>query len=121
VILKHYLTIQTDPPRQIHYRSAGDSSKQPIVLLHPSPVSSAFMQPLMELFAPDCCVYAWDTPGYGQSDPLPEDATDLAPYVAALDNFIDGLGLHKPLIYGSATGPKLLLNMPRCTVINRKG
>jgi pimeloyl-ACP methyl ester carboxylesterase len=98
---------------QIHYRySSPASSGRTIVLLHPSPMSSVFMQPIMQLLSDTYSVIAWDTPGYGQSDPLPahlDSSDDLMPYVEALQQFLTTLEIEKPIIYGSATGAQIAI------------
>ncbi|OFA29861.1 alpha/beta hydrolase [Glaciecola punicea] len=92
---------------QLHYRSQGAGAD--VVLLHPSPLSCEFMQPIMDLLSDDCRVYALDTPGYGQSDPLPQSCKGLSGYVEALHQFIVALELKTPLIYGSATGAQIAI------------
>jgi pimeloyl-ACP methyl ester carboxylesterase len=105
--LKHYVTLNNGSPWQIHYRSQGQG--KPVILLHPSPLSSNFMLPMMNLLAENNQVFAWDAPGYGQSDPLPENGGGLAPYVDALKLFIDALNLKDAVIYGSATGAQIAI------------
>lgn len=94
---------------QIHYREHG--SGPPCVMLHPSPMSSAMLVPTMHSVAPMARCIAWDTPGYGYSDPLPQgtDVEDLSPYVAALHAFVCALELDRPVIYGSATGAQIAI------------
>lgn len=104
---RNYVTIPTPTPWQIHYRSQGQG--RPVILLHPSPLSSTFMQPIMNVLAEHHHVIAWDTPGYGQSDPLPENDGSLKPYVTALKLFIDELKLEKAVLYGSATGAQIAI------------
>ena len=96
---------------QTHYRSDGSGS--PLILLHPSPLSSAFMTPLIELFSNEVQVLAPDTPGYGQSDPLPRPGDDLAPYVDWLRRVMDALGLQSAGVYGSATGAQIAIQFAR--------
>lgn len=105
--LKHYVTLNKPSPWQIHYRSQGQGHS--VILLHPSPLSSSFMQPIMNVLSENHRVIAWDTPGYGQSDPLPENDGSLSPYVEALKLFIDELGLKDAVIYGSATGAQIAI------------
>ena len=108
---RNYVTLGEDRQGgaawQIHYREAGAGT--PVVLLHPSPLSSGFMEPLITLFAKRARAIAWDTPGYGQSDPLPGSGEGLRPYVEALHAFISALGVEKPVIYGSATGAQIAI------------
>ena len=92
---------------QIHYRSAGQG--EPIVMLHPSPLSSASLAPMIDTLSGQAHCIAWDTPGYGYSDPLPASwsGDGLDPYVEALRCFLDSLELRSPLVYGSATGAQI--------------
>ena len=91
----------------IHYRVAG--SGPPLFLLHPSPLSSAFMEPLMRRLAGRVTAIAPDTPGFGDSDPIAGDVPDLAPYVEAMIGLRSALGLDKVAVYGSATGAQIAI------------
>jgi len=91
--------------RQVHYRVAGHGA--PVVMLHPSPLSSAAVLPVAQGLARHFRVYALDTPGYGLSDPLPVAATSLDEYVAALAETLDALGLGRICLYGAATGAQV--------------
>ena len=96
---------------QVHYRESGNGF--PVLLLHPSPLSSKFMEPLIKLFSHHSRAIAWDTPGYGQSDQLPHRESSLSPYVSALHDFISALNLDRPIIYGSATGAQIAIEYGR--------
>ena len=89
----------------LHYRVAG--AGPPLFLLHPSPLSSAFMVPLMQRLAGQATLIAPDTPGFGASDPLPGPITDLAPCVRAMEGLRAALGLARVGVYGSATGAQI--------------
>ena len=91
----------------LHYRVAGGGP--PLFLLHPSPHSSAFMQPLMRRLAGRVTVIAPDTPGFGASDPSAAGSTDLAPYVQAMIALRQALGLRRAGVYGSATGAQIAI------------
>ncbi len=97
--------------QQTHYRVSG--SGPPLILLHPSPLSSAFMAPLIELFGGMARVFAPDTPGYGASDPLPDPGTDLSAYVDWLRRFMHSKELSSAGIYGSATGAQIAIQFAR--------
>jgi pimeloyl-ACP methyl ester carboxylesterase len=92
---------------QLHYRTAG--SGPPVIMLHPSPLSGRFCVPLGLRLAKNFTVYAVDTPGYGQSDPLPGEPAQpaLEDYVAPLRDFMDALGIRKAVVYGNATGAEI--------------
>lgn len=92
---------------QTHYRRAGSGA--PLLLLHPSPMSSGFMQPLIDNLCDLADVIAPDTPGYGNSDPLPNPSDDLSAYVQWLGDFIQTLGFDRVGLYGSATGAQIAI------------
>jgi len=95
----------------LHYRVSGEGP--PLFLLHPSPLSSAFMAPLMRRLAPRVTAIAPDTPGFGESDALAAWASEpnvgLAPYVQAMIALRRALGLKRVAVYGSATGAQIAL------------
>ena len=62
--------VQLADGRQTHYRRAG--AGEPLILLHPSPLSSTWLEPVIEAVRGRVDAIAPDTPGYGASDPLPE-------------------------------------------------
>lgn len=88
--------------RLIGYRRFGAGPA--VVLLHASPRSSAAMLPLGLRLADRFTVFAFDTPGFGWSDPLPFDRADARDYAAALIEGFDALGLDRVPVYGSHTG-----------------
>jgi len=111
-MLKHYASLDYEGRvQQTHYRASGSGA--PLILLHPSPLSSTFMEPLIKLFEGMVTVIAPDTPGYGASDPLPEPALDLSAYVDWLRRFMESKGLQSAGIYGSATGAQIAVQFAR--------
>ncbi|QHJ13854.1 Haloalkane dehalogenase [Paraglaciecola mesophila] len=133
-VLKHYVTLGGDAPWQLHYRSQGADHLPVVVLLHASPMSSAIMLPIMSALSDSFKVIALDTPGYGQSDPLPQfkgaqlptdrdekPDSSLTPYVQALNEFINALGLKQPLLYGSATGAQIAIEYAKAHPSSIKG
>lgn len=99
---------------QIHYRAMGEGS--PVFLLHASPLSSAFMVGQLQALADaGHRAIALDTPGYGQSDPLPAPPKSLEDYARAFLAGIDALGIDRFGLYGTATGAQLALALARYT------
>ncbi|WP_428149674.1 alpha/beta fold hydrolase [Brevundimonas sp.] len=89
----------------VHYRAAGSG---PLVLaLHESPRSSLSMLPVIEALAGSYRVIAPDTPGYGLSDPLPEDAPSLDDFLDVIAGLLDALGVDRVALYGAHTGAAL--------------
>jgi len=103
------------PGAQLHYRMLGDGP--PVFLLHASPLSSAFMMgQLQALAAAGHRAVALDTPGYGQSDPLPATPQSLTDYAHAFLAGIDAMGgidTRRFALYGTATGAQLALALAR--------
>ena len=91
----------------LHYRVAG--SGPPLFLLHPSPLSSAFMEPLMQRLAGQATLVAPDTPGFGDSDAIGAETLSLDPYVNAMIALRRALGLDQVAVYGSATGAQIAI------------
>lgn len=89
---------------KIHIREAG-SGPVPVVLLHGNCSSSAFYDDLMLALGPAYRAIAPDLRGYGQTEPLPVDATrgcgDWADDLAAL---ADALGLERFHLAGWSMG-----------------
>ncbi|MEM7283379.1 MAG: alpha/beta fold hydrolase [Pseudomonadota bacterium] len=103
-----YVNIGTQSePIQLHFRMQG--SGPAVVFLHPSPMSSVSMMPMVKRASDKVTAIALDTPGYGYSDDLPDAVNDLSPYVHALDKFRQGLGLETLGLYGSATGAQIAI------------
>ena len=89
----------------LHYRVAG--SGPPLFALHPSPLDSSFLAPLMQRLAARATIIAPDSPGFGASDPLPGPINDLGPCVRAMAALREALGLDRVGVYGSATGAQI--------------
>jgi pimeloyl-ACP methyl ester carboxylesterase len=93
--------------RLVHMASAG--SGPVVALLHESPRSYAALLPLMEMLAPRRTVLAFDTPGFGQSEPLAIARPDLADFGDALVATLAALGLRGVPVYGTHTGSGIAL------------
>ncbi|WP_454689868.1 alpha/beta fold hydrolase [Achromobacter aloeverae] len=92
------------PHGQIHYAVAGQGA--PVVLIAPSKRSSRVHADLIPLLARRYRVLSPDNYGYGNSDPLPPDATIdmLAEGVMAS---LDAIGEKRAHFYGLHTGNKI--------------
>lgn len=110
MITRHILTILSPgdmPPRKVHYRRCG--SGPVLLMVHQSPRSSAEYERLMGEWGAHFTCIAPDTPGYGQSDPLP-GLPEIAEFADALCAFLDGLGVNRCLAYGVHSGSMILIN-----------
>jgi pimeloyl-ACP methyl ester carboxylesterase len=108
-ITKHFLPLADG--RQVHYRRAG--SGPPLIIMHPSPNSSASMTSAISAFAPLFTCIALDTPGYGISDDIVADPTELWGYADALADILDALGIQRTCVYGAATGAQIGVQFAR--------
>jgi pimeloyl-ACP methyl ester carboxylesterase len=97
--------------RQYHYHTAG--SGPPVVLLHPSPLSSRVVLPIAAALARHYRVYAIDTPGYGLSDAPETRPASLDDYLDGFAAAFDALGLGRICLYGAATGAQFAIAFAR--------
>lgn len=88
--------------RAVAYREAGTGA--PLVLLHGIGNQSGSWVQQLESLAGRHRLVAWDAPGYGGSDPLPQEAPVAADYARALAALLDALGLERATLVGSSLG-----------------
>ncbi len=107
-ITRHYLTIGSGASaRRVHYRRAG---KGPLLLMvHQSPRSSGEYEELMQQWGAHFTCIAPDTPGFGQSEPLPQAVPDINDYADALVGLLDALGIDRIPAYGFHSGAIILI------------
>ncbi len=92
--------------RLVHYARGGTGPA--VAMLHGSPQSHRALLPLARRLAADFTVFAFDTPGYGASDPLPE-GSGIAAFGDALAATLQALGLGPVPVYGTHTGASIAL------------
>lgn len=97
---------------QVHYWHAGDAGPA-CVFFHESPLSGAAYQAALPHLGASLRAYAFDTPGYGLSDPPPEDRFEIPDYAARLLQAIDALGLDHFAVAGVHTGASLAIEVAR--------
>lgn len=105
MITRHILTIP-GTGRRVHYRRCG--SGPVVVLVHQSPRSGAEYAPLMRKWASHFTCIAPDSPGFGQSDPLP-GTPENEDFADALAEFLRVLGVETCGAYGFHTGAATLI------------
>lgn len=106
-IFRHFVRVGN---RRVHYRRAGTGPT--LLMVHQSPRSSAEYEPLMKQWAQHFTCIAPDTPGFGQSDPLP-GVPEIADFSQALIELLDALGIDKTAAYGFHSGGIILVNAAR--------
>ena len=95
--------------RRVHYRWAGDGP--PVVMLHGSPGDSEMFTAEITAFARDYTAIAFDTPGFGLSEPLPEEGISVTALAGATAAAMAALGLPPCRVYGSHTGAAIGLEL----------
>lgn len=95
---------------QVHYRTVGIGGR-PLIMLHSNPTSARALEPLMRRMGEDRRVIAPDTPGFGDSDPLPVAQPEIHDFAAAVGSAIDRLGFERVDLYGTHTGANIALEL----------
>ena len=108
-ILRRYITLPDG--QQLHLHEAGSGSA--VVLLHASPLNAGFLAPQITALAAGHHAMALDTPGYGQSDPLPVPAQSIDDYARRMLEALSADGHQTFAVYGTATGAQIGLAMAR--------
>lgn len=113
MITRHFVDVRNADGslRRVHYRCAG--AGPPLLMVHQSPRSSAEYIPLIERWAEHFTIYAPDTPGFGDSEPLPHDRPECEDYADAVIAFLDALGLGHVAAYGFHSGAIILVTAAR--------
>jgi pimeloyl-ACP methyl ester carboxylesterase len=89
----------------IAYRESGYDNERVLVLLHGvSSLAASWAPQFVSLPSRGFRVIAWDAPGYGGSDALPQEAPEPADYAAALQSFVDAIGLKRFFLLGHSFG-----------------
>ena len=103
MITRHYIDVG---PRRVHYRRCGNGPA--LLMVHQSPRSSKEYDALMRDWGQHFTCIAPDSPGFGQSDPLPGTPTidDFADANIAL---LDALGVDRVHAYGFHSGGIILV------------
>ncbi len=103
-ITRHYVEVRG---RRVHYRRCG--SGPPVVMLHESPRSSEALLPLMAYRPIHLTMLALDTPGCGNSEPLPHPQPEAADYADFLAETLQALGIERAVLYGTHTGAAIAM------------
>ncbi|ANU06388.1 alpha/beta fold hydrolase [Paraurantiacibacter namhicola] len=106
-ITRHMLTLPGSG-RRVHYRVCG--SGPALLMVHQSPRSGAEYEALMREWGAHFTCIAPDTPGFGQSDPLPGEP-DIADFADGLSQFVDALGIAPVAAYGFHSGGIILVTL----------
>jgi pimeloyl-ACP methyl ester carboxylesterase len=108
MITRHFIDVPNGDgsTRRVHYRRCGRG--QPLLMVHQSPRSSAEYAALMQAWGAHFTCIAPDTPGFGQSAPLPGQP-EIADFADGLVALMDALGLERCPAYGFHSGGIILV------------
>lgn len=95
---------------QVHYRYSGERASPALLLLHQTPSSSAMYETLMAQLAGEYFLLAPDTPGFGNSDPLP-DAFSIAGVAQLMRGLLQTLDLQVCSVFGHHTGAAIAVQL----------
>lgn len=98
------------PHGQVHLRTAGEGGV-PLVMLHASPFSALVLEPLVARLGQKRRVIAPDTPGNGDSAPLPIAVPEIADFTASLVHLLDAMGIAQADFYGAHTGARIAADL----------
>jgi haloalkane dehalogenase len=104
MISRHVVTVGN---RRVHYRRYG--SGPALLMVHQSPRSSAEYDALMRQWGRHFTCIAPDSPGFGQSAPLPGEP-EIGDFADAIVGFMDAIGLVRVAAYGFHSGGIILIN-----------
>lgn len=94
----------------IGYEEAGGGDKTPIVFLHGVGSDKSVWRGQLDHFAQERRAIAFDYPGYGDSDPAPEDTT-RDDYAASITSAMGELGIDEAHICGLSLGGVVAIAM----------
>ena len=98
---------QTVNGLKVHYRDWGGSG-QPVVLLHGLASNCRFWDLVAPILSEHFAVVALEQRGHGESD-KPDHGYDFATVCSDLRDFVQALGLEKPVVVGHSWGADVAL------------
>jgi pimeloyl-ACP methyl ester carboxylesterase len=103
---RRYISVEG---RRVHYRRQGEGP--PAVLLHASPANSEMVLAEMAAAAPRFTCFAFDTPGFGESQKLDGDTLTVTDLAAATAASMAALDLPPCPVFGTHTGSAIALEL----------
>lgn len=95
---------------QLHYHYCGSEQSPLLLLLHQTPSSSAMYLRLMPLLSQQFFVVAVDTPGFGNSDPLPGEVS-IAAFADVIYRAVSECFDRPALVFGHHTGAAIAVQL----------
>jgi pimeloyl-ACP methyl ester carboxylesterase len=107
-LTRHFVTVAG---RRMHYTRMGEGPA--VCLLHASPCSAKVLRLPQEVFAGRFTALAFDTPGFGLSDPWPHDRPEIEDFADNLALTLTELGVEQAATYGRHTGASIAVEFAR--------
>lgn len=104
-------TYAATPFGQLHVRETTGVEGRPLVLLHASPTSAKYLEPLMTALSSGRPTIAFDTLGNGESDKAPFTDPWSGDYAEVVIAALDGMGIDDYDVYGSHTGATIAIEV----------
>jgi pimeloyl-ACP methyl ester carboxylesterase len=101
-LTRHFATVGN---RRVHYTRMGEGPA--VCLLHASPCSAKVLHLPQRVFAGSFTALAFDTPGFGLSDPLPLVQPEIEDFADGLADTLDVIGIAHTATYGRHTGASI--------------
>lgn len=105
-ITRHFVSVGE---RRVHYHRAGDGPA--VAMLHASPCSAKVMRLPQETFATRFTAIAFDSPGFGLSDPLALERPEIGDVADATAAALAVLGIEHAASYGRHTGAQIAIEL----------
>lgn len=106
-MIKRQTIIRVASGQHVRLRLMGQGPA--VVLCHESPRSSAALLPLAGRIADRFTCVMIDSPGFGLSDPMPQDRPEIAEFAGVVIAVIDALGVAPVPVYGTHTGAAIAI------------
>ncbi|MYZ47571.1 alpha/beta fold hydrolase [Propylenella binzhouense] len=103
---------------RISYRDAG--SGDAVVLVHGIGTDCAVWDEVFGSLASEHRVIAWNAPGYGASDPLPDASPAIRDYSRALAGLLAALDLGSAHLVGHSIGAAIVAGLSACSDLAAK-
>ena len=95
--------------RHVHYLRGG--SGPPVVLIHASPSDSSTMRGYINALGNTYTCFAFDSPGFGRSDPLPVEKMNCTDIGDSVAETMTALGIEECPVFGTHTGAAVALEL----------
>jgi pimeloyl-ACP methyl ester carboxylesterase len=98
---------------QMLVRHCGPAQAPALLLLHDAPGSALELEPVIAALGVAHRVLAFDLPGCGESEPLPDTARSINDYAKTIEKACRDFGIAQATVYGAGFGASLGIELAR--------